>query len=171
MMCSIPFQSLSKETRTREKIDKLSAYTLDVDILYYKSRICDIEVENYRKNIIYDCHDIPISGHPGFQKTRALVKKRYFWSGLKRDVNDHVKRCLLCQTNKVEQVKHSGLLQPLSVLTRVHSKWACSLNKKEIALTFSLSKSSPSNKFSTVPKNDSMVSGLTLKHSSKFNQI
>ena len=80
---SIPYESLSKEARTREEIDEFSAYTLDADILYYKSRICDLEVGDYRKIIIYDCHNIPILGHPGFQKTYALVKKNYFWPGLK----------------------------------------------------------------------------------------
>jgi hypothetical protein len=117
---SIPFESLSKEARTQEEINKFSTYALDANILYYKSRICVPEVGDYRKNIIYDCHNIPISGHPGFQKTYAVVKKYYFWPGLKRDVKDHVEKCLLCQTNKVEQVKHPGLLQPLSVPNR---KW------------------------------------------------
>ena len=34
---SIHFESLSKEARFQEEIDKFSAYALDVDILYYKS--------------------------------------------------------------------------------------------------------------------------------------
>jgi ribonuclease HI len=72
---SIPFESLSKEARTQEEINKFSTYALDANILYYKSRICVPEVGDYRKNIIYDCHNIPISGHPGFQKTYAVVKK------------------------------------------------------------------------------------------------
>ena len=55
----------------------------------------------------------------------------------------------------------SLLASSLWVLTRVHQRWAHSLNRKEIALTFFLSKSSPSNKFSTVPKNESTVSSLT----------
>ena len=52
------------------------------------------------KNILYDCHTIPIAGRLGFQKTFAVVKKYYFWLGLKRDVKNYVERCLLCQTNK-----------------------------------------------------------------------
>ena len=86
MFFSISFKSLSKEDGTREEIDKFYAYTLNADILYYKSRICVHEVGDYKKNNIYDCHNIPISSHPRFQKTYALVKTNYFWPGLKRDV-------------------------------------------------------------------------------------
>jgi len=71
---SILFESLSKETRNKEKIDKFSTYALDANILYYKSRICVPKVGDNRKNIIYDCHNIPISNHRGFQKTYMEVK-------------------------------------------------------------------------------------------------
>ena len=89
-------------------------------ILYNKFRFFVPEVEDYRKNIIYDFYNIPISSHPGFQKTYATNKKYYFWPGLKKDVKDHVERCLLCQTNKVEKIKYLGLLQPLTVPNK---KW------------------------------------------------
>ena len=65
--------------------------------------------------IFFDCHNIHVASHPRFQKTYAAVKKYYFWPILKRDVKDHVDRCWLCETNKVEQVNHPELLQPLSV--------------------------------------------------------
>ena len=79
------FEILSKESRIQKEIDEFSAYALGADILYYKSRICVPEVGDYRNNVIYECHNIPISGHPGFQKTYMAVKKYYFWPGLKRD--------------------------------------------------------------------------------------
>ena len=104
MFFSVHFESLSKEPKTQQEIDKFLANALDWDTLYYESRICIPEVEDYGKSIIFDCHNISISCHPGFHKTYAAVKKYYFWPRLKRDVKDHVERCLLCQTNKVKQV-------------------------------------------------------------------
>ena len=50
----IPFESLSNEARIQEKIDRYSAYALDTDILYHKSKICVHEVGAHKKNIIYD---------------------------------------------------------------------------------------------------------------------
>ena len=73
MFFSTRFESLSKESRTQEEIDKFFAYALDANFLYYKSRISVHEVEDYGKNIIYNCHNIPISSHKGFQKTYVAV--------------------------------------------------------------------------------------------------
>src|SRR3984885_6737072 len=44
-----------------------------------------------------------------------MVKKEFFWDGLKSDIQKFVMECLVCQQNKVETIKASGLLQPLSI--------------------------------------------------------
>lgn len=41
---SIPFESLSEESRTQEEIDNILVHLLDMGILYYKSRICVLGV-------------------------------------------------------------------------------------------------------------------------------
>ena len=111
----IPFESLSKEARTVDEIDKFKSFELNDEILYYKGRVCIPKLGEYRLNIMNDLHDIPIAGHPGFQKTYMAVKRHYHWPGMKRDVKEYVERCLKCQVSKSEQVKNPGLLQPLSV--------------------------------------------------------
>ena len=57
----------------------------------------------------------PLGGHSGFQKTYHTVKKEFFWDGLKLDIQKFVGECLVFQQNKVETIKTSGLLQPLSI--------------------------------------------------------
>ncbi|KAA0062304.1 reverse transcriptase [Cucumis melo var. makuwa] len=59
-----------------------------------------------------------IGGHPGWQRTYALLKKRYFWSNMRDDVMQYTKTCLIYQQDKVEKVKVAGLLNPLLVPTR-----------------------------------------------------
>ena len=54
------------------------------------------------------------------------------------------------------------LASSLLALTRVHQRWARPLNKNEIVLTLSYFESSPSNKFSTVLKNNRIASDLRL---------
>ena len=41
------------------------------------------------------------------------MKKEIFWDGLKYDIQKFVAECLVCQQNKFETIKTSGLLQPL----------------------------------------------------------
>jgi hypothetical protein len=111
----VPYESLSKEARTSEEIEKFKSYELKDHVLYYNSRVCIPKFGEYRLNIMHDCHDIPIAGHPGFQKTYMAIKHHYYWQGMKSDIKNYVERCLKCQVSKIEQVKNPGLLQPLGV--------------------------------------------------------
>ena len=69
----------------------------------------------YILNILLEFHTSPLGGHSGFLKTYHRVKKEFFWDGLKFDIQKFVAQCLVCQQNKVETIKTSGLLQPLSI--------------------------------------------------------
>lgn len=68
-----------------------------------------------KKNIILELHISTLGGHSGFLKTYHMVKKEFFWDGLKPDIQNFVAECLVCQQNKFETIKTSGLLQPLSI--------------------------------------------------------
>ena len=46
------------------------------------------------------------------------LRRQYYWSGIKRHVEDFVRRCLTCQRVKAEHQKLVGLFQPLEV-----AKW------------------------------------------------
>ncbi|KAA0045084.1 reverse transcriptase [Cucumis melo var. makuwa] len=71
-----------------------------------------------KEEIVYECHDTLWAGHPGWQRTYALLKKGYFWPNMRDDVMQYTKTCLICQQDKVEKVKVAGLLDPLPVPTR-----------------------------------------------------
>ena len=43
------------------------------------------------------------------------LRRQYYWSGMKRQVGDFVRRCLTFQQVKAEHQKPAGLLQPLEV--------------------------------------------------------
>ncbi len=45
-------------------------------------------------------HDVPISGHPGRDKTLAIAQKRYYWPMLHNDVESHVAQCVTCAQHK-----------------------------------------------------------------------
>ena len=61
-----------------------------------------------------ELHASPLAGHSRLLKTYHKIKKKFFWDDLKLDIQKFVAECLVCHENKVETIKTSGLLQPLS---------------------------------------------------------
>lgn len=51
------------------------------------------------KKILRENHDIPIAGHLGSLRMLKRIQEKYFWKGMKSDIEDYVKHCQLCQQN------------------------------------------------------------------------
>ena len=52
------------------------------------------------------------------QDTRRQLlqpEKKYFWPGMKKDMDEYISKCMKCQQVKVEHQHPVGLLQPLPV--------------------------------------------------------
>ena len=48
-------------------------------------------------------------GHNGSPRTYALIKRHYYWKGLKPMVKKHVQTCKLCQKHNKQVVKYSKI--------------------------------------------------------------
>ena len=53
-------------------------------------------------------------GHNGSPRTYALLKRNYFWKGLKPMVRRHVQPCRFCQEHNKQSVKYEGEFHPPS---------------------------------------------------------
>uniref|UniRef100_A0A453IXZ7 Reverse transcriptase domain-containing protein n=1 Tax=Aegilops tauschii subsp. strangulata TaxID=200361 RepID=A0A453IXZ7_AEGTS len=62
-------------------------------------------------------HDSAVGGHSGITATHQRVKKLFLWPRQKRDVDEFVKQCLVCQQAKHEHCRPAGWLAPLPVPT------------------------------------------------------
>ena len=60
-------------------------------------------------------HDSPLSEHQGLTKTYWAIRERFSWKGLKEDVLQHIRECVVFQQNKGEHNHPAGLLQPLFI--------------------------------------------------------
>jgi len=68
-----------------------------------------------KEEILKENHDSADVGHLGQHRMLELIKRTYWWLGLKEDVKKYVQGCFKCQQNKVQHQKKAGELHPLDI--------------------------------------------------------
>ena len=103
-----------EDLEIRSFYDRLSRYRVSDDLDVW----CDVSTSSPRpfvplgprEQIIKSIHDL---AHPGFKNTSKLVKQRYFWPNMDRDVKDFVTTCVKCQEAKINRHTRSPV-EPIS---------------------------------------------------------
>ena len=90
-------------------------------LLVYQDRLIVPESSNLRTRIIDEAHSTLTTAHPGRNKTRAILKTRYWWPRMAGDIDRFVKNCMVCKASKVPKDKTPGLLHPIPPPAR---KWS-----------------------------------------------
>lgn len=87
-------------------------------LLRFKERIYIPAGSNLRSTLLSIHHDDPLAGHFGRTRTLELMKRKYHWPNLDRDVAEYVQDCQICQGTTARRHKPYGELQPLPIPTR-----------------------------------------------------
>ncbi len=74
--------------------------------------------EILRSDVIRWGHCSKVACHPGVSRTMFLIKQRFWWQSMARDIRLFVLACSVCATSKTSNRPPAGLLQPLSVPSR-----------------------------------------------------
>jgi hypothetical protein len=90
-------------------------YSLDQGLIKYKNKVWIGNNSALQTKLISALHASAIRGHSGVMATYYRVKQYFTWKGLKRDVDNFVKQCQVCQQAKHELIHSPGLLQPLPI--------------------------------------------------------
>lgn len=77
-------------------------------MLWFENRICTPNMNDLRKLVLEEAH-------PGTTKMYQDLKRKYWWTGMKRDIAEYVARCDTCNRIKAEHQRPAGLLQPLHI--------------------------------------------------------
>lgn len=70
-----------------------------------------------KKIILNDFHLLPTSGHAGIRRMTNNIKRRYYWPGMHKDIENYVKQCDSCQRYKHQ--KH--IKEPMVITTTATS--------------------------------------------------
>ena len=66
-----------------------------------------------RDLLCYECHDSPVAGHIGIARMSALLRRSFYWPGMKDSIVKQVRECHDCQANKASHGRVQGEYTPL----------------------------------------------------------
>ncbi|GJZ04252.1 putative mitochondrial protein [Tanacetum coccineum] len=75
--------------------------------------------EAVRNEILNHFHEGAIGGHSGVKVTTQKLCSLFYWKGLRKQVKNFVRECLVCQRYKPDLAAYPGLLQPLPIPEKV----------------------------------------------------
>ncbi|GJT06337.1 peroxidase 64 [Tanacetum coccineum] len=75
--------------------------------------ICLVEESKLRTLLLREFHDTPSAGHGGIKKTLVGLSALFFWKGMRKSVEEFIKKCVVCQQTKYSTEAPGGYLQPL----------------------------------------------------------
>jgi len=110
-----------RKNNTREKeviqaLEKNNGLAWEEDeVAYMDGRVYVPNNKELREEILKEHHDPADVGHPGQHRMQELIKRTYWWLGLKEDVKKYVQGYVKCQQNKVQHQKKAGELHPLEI--------------------------------------------------------
>jgi hypothetical protein len=105
-----------QEIKEQIKKDKaLGSSVGDQGTLWYKKRLCVLEVNEIRELIMREAHDSSYSIHARSTKMYHNLKSTYWWYRMKRVVAEYVVLCDSCQRVKAECQRAMRLLQPFKI--------------------------------------------------------
>ena len=70
--------------------------------------------EALREQILEEAHNTHYSVHLGGTKMYRDLRQYFWWNNMKKDVEEYVDRCLICQKVKAEHQRPVGELRPVS---------------------------------------------------------
>ena len=70
--------------------------------LRHRGRVVVPQLTDLREEILKEFHCSRFAVHPGGTKMYQDLRRQYYWSRMKRHVEDFLRRCLTCQQVKAE---------------------------------------------------------------------
>ena len=83
------------------------------DLLRYKGLLYVPNDSALRQELISRCHDDPLIGHFGAEKTLELLRRKYHWANIAEQARSYVRTCDICQRTKAPKHRPYGLLKSL----------------------------------------------------------
>jgi hypothetical protein len=113
------FSQEKKQKVTSVTSRDAGAWRVDINgLLRYRGGAYVPDDQAVRQELMAANHDDPYAGHFGTARTTELIRRKYFWRRLAKDVEAYVGGCDVCQRSKAKRHRPYGALQSLPTPTR-----------------------------------------------------
>ena len=87
----------TREKEVTQALKKEDGLTWEENrVVYMEGRIYVPNNKKIREEILEENHNSVDVGHPGQQRMLELIKRNYWWLGIKEDVKKYVQGCFKC---------------------------------------------------------------------------
>ena len=80
-----------------ERSEMVENWAIINDELRFRGRLCVLNHDRIREEVLGECHRSKFSIHQGSNKMYKDMKRQYWWKGMKRDVARYISKCVVCQ--------------------------------------------------------------------------
>ena len=106
-----------REREVVQALKKEDGLTWEEDeVVYIEGRIYVPNSKKIKEEILKKNHNSADVGHSEQHRMLELIKRTYWWPGLKEDVKKYVQGCFKYQQNKVQHQRKTGELHSLEIL-------------------------------------------------------
>ena len=101
------------EVHADEQRKQLKLHELH-DLLWHEDgRLYVPSTDNLRSDVLYWHHDVPWAAHMGIRRTMQLTTRQFYWPKMDKDVENYVRTCIECQSNKADRRRKNPALSPI----------------------------------------------------------
>ncbi len=106
-------------------------------ILYRSDLLWVLFNEHLQMKLIQEVHDQSSIDHLEILRTMKIIRRYYYWSSMRKTIDQYIRNCYICQRSKTSQNKFNELLHSLLILEQ---QWKNIVMNFIIDLSFSKDK-------------------------------
>ncbi len=86
------------------------------EILYWDDLLWVFFDEHLQMKLIQEVHDQSSINHLEILRTMKIIRRYYYWSSMRKTIDQYIQNCYICQRSKTSQNKFNELLHSLFIL-------------------------------------------------------
>jgi vacuolar-type H+-ATPase catalytic subunit A/Vma1 len=105
---------VSSNNRKNVDLDSSFKWNIENDLLRWKNKWYILS-KIFKREFLKQNHDDSYADHFEHEKTLELLKRKYFWNNMNKDVKEYVDICSICHRIKLVKHKSHDMLQSFSI--------------------------------------------------------